>query len=240
MIDRTKDIEALSGQYDRDGVVIVPGLFSATDVDAIRDALARVERESLHAMPASDYVLESDGASIRNLWRLERHSAFFDELSRRAPLLDLVRPLVHGDPVVMGVESFNKPPLVGSPVPPHQDNAYFCLRPADALTLWIAIDPVTAANGPVHYLKASHCDGVRVHVPSGINGNSMGLRDDLGDHEPCAVLLAPGDAAIHHCQTIHYSAPNKSPSPRCALLIVYRGAHCETDETLRAKYAMAQ
>ena len=51
--------------------------------------------------------------------------------------------MVHGEPVSMGVETFNKPAKVGSGVPPHQDNAYFCLTPPDALTIWIALDAAT-------------------------------------------------------------------------------------------------
>ena len=29
-----------------------------------------------------------------------------------------------------------------SPTPPHQDNYYFCLKPPDVVTLWVALDPV--------------------------------------------------------------------------------------------------
>jgi ectoine hydroxylase-related dioxygenase (phytanoyl-CoA dioxygenase family) len=38
---------------------------------------------------------------------------------------------------------------VGSGVPYHQDIAYFCQPPPDMLTVWIAIDAVTEANGTV-------------------------------------------------------------------------------------------
>jgi phytanoyl-CoA hydroxylase len=226
--------------YDRDGVVTVPALFSPDEVASIRDEVAKIERETLGTMDAADYVLEADGRTVRNLWRLERYSEYFDALSRNTRLLEIAGPLVHGEPIVMGVESFNKPARVGSAVPPHQDNAYFCLRPPDALTVWIAIDSVTRENGPVQYLRGTHRDGIRPHVPSGVQGNSMGLRDATAGIEPYTVLLAPGDAAIHHCETIHYSEPNVSADPRCGLLIVYRGAHCVTDEGLRTNYAMGR
>jgi ectoine hydroxylase-related dioxygenase (phytanoyl-CoA dioxygenase family) len=53
-------------------------------------------------------------------------------------------------------------------------------------------------------------------------------------------LLAPGDALIHHCQTIHWSAPNKTDAPRCGLLMVFRGAHTRHDPQLKAAYDAAR
>ena len=81
-------------------------------------------------------------------------------------LVDLVAPLVNGPLAVMAVESFNKPARVGSPVPPHQDNAYFCQEPADVLTVWIALDPATQENGAVEYFLGSHHE-LWPHKPSG-------------------------------------------------------------------------
>ena len=52
--------------------------------------------------------------------------------------------------------------------------------------------------------------------------------------------LAPGDALIHHCETIHYSGPNRSDRARCGLLLVYRGEHTKTDKEYRSRYDAAQ
>ena len=235
-----EQMDDITTTYERDGVVTIAGLLSPDNVSAYRSLLDAFVRDNLATLPPEDYVLEPDGTSVRNLWRLEAHCDAFRALSLEPRMLDLVRPLVRGEPVVMGVESFNKPARVGSPVPPHQDNAYFCLRPADALTLWIALDPVTEENGPVRYLRGSHRAGLRAHAPSGVAGNSMGLRDALEDHTPFTGLLAPGDALIHHCETIHYSAANTSDRARCGLLIVYKGAQCVKDDAMHAAYAMAR
>ena len=54
----------------------------------------------------------------------------------------------------------------------------------------------------------------------------------------CATLQ-PGDATIHHCETIHYSAPNQSEHLRFVILVVYRGTHTQTDPELQAAYASA-
>jgi ectoine hydroxylase-related dioxygenase (phytanoyl-CoA dioxygenase family) len=130
---------------------------------------------------------------------------------------------------------------VGSGVPYHQDNAYFCRTPPDMLTVWIAIDAVTEANGPVFFVKGSHLGGVLPTKPSGVRGNSIGMAEPspipLAD-QFCG-LLNPGDATIHHCNTIHHSAPNTTDHSRLGLLFVFRGEHSQTDPNLKAVYAVA-
>jgi len=232
------DSADLGRRYVRDGCLRVPGFLDAETLSSARRELERYMREIAPTLPTADRTLEADGETVRNLWRMEKHDPYFDRLARASGIVELVRELVHGEPVLMAVESFNKPARIGSGVPPHQDNAYFCQSPPDVLTIWIALDAVTEANGPVSYLKGSHREGTRVHRPSGVLGNSMGLvempRHEAGD--VLRELLEPGDALIHHCETIHWSDPNPSERPRLGLLMVFRGAHTVSDPTLKQAY----
>jgi ectoine hydroxylase-related dioxygenase (phytanoyl-CoA dioxygenase family) len=141
----------------------------------------------------------------------------------------------------MAVESFNKPARVGSAVPSHQDNAYFCQSPPDVLTVWVALDVTDESNGAVCYVPGSHKEGLRPHRASLVAGNSIGLADppDSSVTEFCAVL-SPGDVVIHHCEVIHHSGPNFGDRPRRGLLLVYRGEHTQTDPRLQAKYEEAR
>jgi ectoine hydroxylase-related dioxygenase (phytanoyl-CoA dioxygenase family) len=228
--------------YQRDGVARVAGLLRQDDLQHVRAALDRYIREVLPGIPPGDRTLEADGKTVRNLWRMEQHDPFFKSLAQRPDILGLVGRLVRGDPILVAVETFNKPAKVGSGVPHHQDNAYFCQNPPDMLTVWIAIDAATMENGPIYYVIGSHKLGTLPHKPSGVAGNSMGMVDAPladADRDFCGTL-APGDALIHHCQTIHYSAPNKSDRSRCGLLLVYRGAHTASDPQLQARYNQAR
>lgn len=227
--------------YERDGVVRIRGFLSPAEAAAVRAELERYIREHLPSKPLDARTLEADENTVRNLWRLEQHSSFFREFGARADIRALVAPLVHGEPVLMAVETFNKPARVGSGVPCHQDNAYFCQTPPDILTLWIAIDAVTEANGPVFFIKGSHLAGMQPTRPSGVRGNSIGMAEApaVPLAEQFCALLAPGDATIHHCQTIHHSAPNTTEHSRLALLLVYRGSHTRTDPALQAVYTAA-
>jgi len=233
------NVESYAKLYEEDGVIKVEQLISPVDIESIREALKRYAEEVAPGLPPNDVVLEADGVSVRNCWRMEQHDPWFADLAQNESILALVATLVKGEPVLMAVESFNKPARIGSAVPPHQDNAYFCMTPPDALTVWIAVDAVTEANGPVSYIRGSHRDGARPHQASGVSGNSMGLVDCPERDSAWAGLLEPGDALVHHCNTIHFSAPNTSEHARRGLLMVFRGAHCATDPTLREAYALA-
>lgn len=236
------DFDELARDYERDGCVRVREFFSADALSDVLHELERYEREIVPGLPESDRTLEADGQTVRNLWRMERHDPYFDGLARDPRVLAMVGRLVHGEPVLMAVETFHKPARVGSGVPPHQDNAYFCQTPPDVLTVWIALDAVTEANGPVFHLKGSQRDGTQPHRPSGVSGNSMGLVT-MPAHQEADVLrgtLDRGDATIHHCETIHWSALNQTDRPRRALLMVFRGAHTAHDPKLKDAYDAAR
>ena len=230
--------DELTQLYRSDGVVRVPKLFDAAQMARIRAQLERYGHQIAPTLPETDVVWEADGNAVRNLWRMEQHDPFFEKLAADPQVLALVRELVGGEPVLMGVETFNKPARVGSGVPAHQDNAYFCRRPPDVLTVWVAVEPVTAENGPVFYVRGSHRRGALPHKPSGVKGNSMVLDAPFDPGDAFAGTVDSGDALIHHCQTIHYSAPNTTDQSRCALLMVFRAPHAQLDPELQAQYRL--
>ncbi|WP_437223024.1 phytanoyl-CoA dioxygenase family protein [Planctomicrobium sp. SH661] len=229
--------------YRRDGVIHYRSLLSPDELSEVREAIRRYQIDVVPNLSAADFTLEPDRMTVRNLWRMEKNDPFFLEFAAREKILNIVSPLVNGEPVLVGVETFNKPAQVGSAVPPHQDNAYFCQSPPDVLTVWIAIDPATAENGAVEYLLGSHHE-VFPHTPSGVKGNSIGLADPSVNErfESFLGTVEPGDALIHHSQTVHFSQPNRSDQSRLCLILVYRGSHTRTDPQLQDRYhrALAQ
>ena len=238
---KTNDPGQLLQDYERDGVIVIRQFLSADEVAVVRDEVERYIQEDLGSKPADAATREADGKTVRNLWRLEQHNDQLRALAGRDDIRALIAPLVHGEPVLAAIETFNKPARIGSGVPQHQDNAYFCQTPPDMLTVWIALDAVTQANGPVFFVKGSHQLGMLPTKPSGVRGNSIGMAEPttVPQSEQFCALLEPGDATIHHCNTIHHSAPNTTAHPRLGLLLVFRGSHTRTDPKLKATYVAA-
>jgi ectoine hydroxylase-related dioxygenase (phytanoyl-CoA dioxygenase family) len=240
--DFEKDqLDTIARQYKISGVVRIKNLLNAAELREIRAALARYEREILPGVPEGDRTFEADGKTVRNLWRLEQHDPYFLSLTQRPDIQKLVARLVHGEPVLGAVETFNKPARIGSAVPWHQDNLYFCQSPPDMLTVWIAIDPATVENGAVYYAPGTQ-NRLVPHQPSGVLGNSMkaSAAPDVTLEDQFCGVLEPGDALIHHSQTLHRSEPNTSEQSRLGLLMVFRGAHTQTDPALQADYEKAR
>ena len=100
----------------------------------------------------------------------------------------------------MASELFAKPAKYGLPVPNHQDNYYWCVNNANALTIWIALDKVSKLNGSICYYEKSHRFGIFKHSPSFSKGSSQKIRNNkaLKNFKKIHTNLLPGDALIHH------------------------------------------
>jgi len=226
------DYSTLARTFAEDGMLIVQSFFSPTQIEEIEDQLDRYISE-LEQTGADNSAIYEPGTErkLRNLFHMEKFSAYFFELAQAPELIKLARAIFDDEPVSMGVELFGKPARVGSEVPFHQDNAYFNLVPDHALTVWVALADVTEANGCVRYLKGTHKLGNLPHRPSGVKGNSMMLCElPPGPWQEDCGLIRRGDAIIHHCNTIHRSDPNRSDHDRPGLLFVYKSVRCQIDE----------
>tara|TARA_R110002049_G_scaffold93815_12_gene231611 strand:+ start:1168 stop:1539 length:372 start_codon:yes stop_codon:yes gene_type:complete len=84
--------------------------------------------------------------------------------------------LLEDNVVGKNTQYFNKPPKIRKP-PPHQDGYYFMLSPNEAVTMWMALEPVNQENSCVKYVKGSHKYGLRSHGRTGTLGFSQGITD---------------------------------------------------------------
>jgi ectoine hydroxylase-related dioxygenase (phytanoyl-CoA dioxygenase family) len=113
----------------------------------------------------------------------------------------------------------------------HQDYAYWPLGQPNALTIWIALDDVTEANGAVRMARGSHLLGERLPAVFGTGASYFRDRrpgvvgaitdpDDAGlDVE--VLELAAGEATLHHSLTWHASGSNRTDHPRRAAVVRY-------------------
>ncbi|WP_437222348.1 phytanoyl-CoA dioxygenase family protein [Planctomicrobium sp. SH661] len=145
-----------------------------------------------------------------------------------------------GEPAeAQGAEWFNKPPRTEHVTPPHQDNFYFCLAPAQVLTMWLALDDVDDKNGCLRYVPGSHLRGIRPHNRTKTLGFSQGIVD-YGDRDleiEAAIHAQPGDVLIHHGDMIHRAEANRSNTRhRRSFAMVVRGQSCRRDEAAYQRY----
>lgn len=235
--------ESLKAEFDRDGFVVVPKFLAGDELVELCGELDRYVAEVVPTLPDSDafYQHRDSPETLKQLQHMGNDS-FFDAYRRRSRWKELAETLI-GEPVNgQEPEWFNKPPGFEHPTPPHQDNFYFCLRPPNVLTLWLALDAVDEENGCLRYVPGSHRRGIRPHGASEVLGFSQGIPDyGPADRDAeRAVCLQAGDLVAHHGETIHRADPNRSADrQRRAFAMVFRGVSCRRDADAYARYQAA-
>jgi len=160
------------------------------------------------------------------------------EIQKSEKLSELARFFLQDDPEPRGAELFAKPAFLGLPSPDHQDNYYWCIEGANALTVWVALDPAGRDNGGVHYYSGSHELGVLEHRPSNAKGSSQTVKYPKGLSAFKKVIpeVLPGDVLIHHSQTVHGSDFNYSPQSRQGWTMQFKSAKSTYNLDMKARY----
>jgi len=219
-------------RWERDGFLVLRSFVNDEELELVRgriDALANEDPPRPEVEIDVDPVLrDADLPRARRL-RALFHAAHADRALRegytfRERTLDVVQDLLGPDIVYYTDQTFLKP-AGGSGAPPHQDNAYWEPHWAGAgkLSVWLALDPSTHANGCTVFVPGSH-RGAFAHETDfdrdAVFGRELSLTDELRT-AGVAVELEPGDCCIHHCETVHWSGPNESDHSRRGHVAVY-------------------
>ncbi|MSR60392.1 MAG: phytanoyl-CoA dioxygenase family protein [Planctomycetaceae bacterium] len=234
------DDESTIAAYRRNGFAVIPGLFSAEELEEIARQLEAHLRLDLASAPRSDVIFEADSErSLRCLFRIHERSAYFDRLMRDARLMQLVQRLFNGaDVIADGTMLIDKAPWTTYEFPWHQDNAYQFWNPPDAVAVTLALDDSTAESGAIVCLAGSHRESILPHQPSGVFGASRGLVSDpsTDEYSPVTLSLKPGDVSLHHVNTIHRTGPNRTSKHRRNLGFAYHSSRSVCDHTAADQY----
>ena len=237
------EFDKYKADFERDGFVIVRNFLGKEDFRELNENLDRYIRDVVPTLPDSSAYYQ-DRSRPETLKQMQGMAIdpYFESYRTHPRWIALAEALL-GEPVKADeAEWFNKPPGVEHPTPAHQDNYYFCLKPASVITIWLALDDVDEQNGCLRYVAGSHLRGVRPHSSNKVLGFSQGITD-YGDEDVARevkILLKPGDAVVHHGNTIHRADPNRTQDRnRRAFAMVIRGQSCRRDEEAFERYRTA-
>ncbi len=153
-------------------------------------------------------------------------------------ILDLASNLISNQVYYLNMGLHNKPPGSIEGTPPHQDNFYWCRKPSDALTAYVALTEQSYENGGIGYLKKSHLSKLHTHHKSKVKAFSSYIKLNKKYYNDFFFpKLSIGDVVFHHCKTIHISAPNKTlDKNRTSLAITIYGNNTKLDKLKQKKY----
>ncbi len=211
--------------YRRDGYVVLPSVLSADELEGLRIECER----RLGGMRAT---MDAVGADTLGLTHRDRRyflhapyeeSAFLSEFLFSDTLVDIAASLI-GPEVYLFLELFIvKPALTGTPMDWHQDGGYVMGHPHDPyVSLWVALDDMTAQNGALHVLPASRqpLGGAHLaqHVKDRVTNDLVGYDGaDAGE----LVEVPAGSIVAMASTTFHRTGTNTTARPRRAFLASY-------------------
>ena len=215
--------EAQLAEFDERGYLFLPELFSADEVQVLKDAA-----HAIYATDREEVWRESSGAP-RTAFAAHTYDDAHRCLGAHPRLIEPVMQLL-GESVYMHQYKINaKAAFDGEVWQWHQDYGTWQrddgMPEPRAMNISVFLDDVTPANGPLLFIPGSHKRGV-VEAGHDLETTSYPLwtlgREKVRELADAGGLVAPvgapGSVLMFHGNLVHASPPNISPWDR---VIVY-------------------
>lgn len=212
-------------EYREQGFLAVPDVFSKEEMSRARQIVDELVEQSRSVSTHTEvYDLEPthspENPRVRRLKAPLSTHPYFEQLARKDALLDIVAELIGPGIRLHGNKLNMKAAAGGSAVEWHQDFAFYPHTNDDLLAVGIAIDDCLPENGCMLMVPGSHRWPILNHHQEGyfvgaIDPEREGI--DLATAIP--VPVHAGGITLHHCRTLHGSAPNTSSRSRRLFLL---------------------
>lgn len=224
-------------QYERDGYLLFPGLFTPEEVACFRDELEAL-RNQKDVRESERAITEPGSGEVRSIFDVTALSRIFFALSRDTRILEVVHQLL-GDDVYIHQSRINlKPGFNGKEFQWHSDFETWHTEDGmprmRAVSCSISLTENNEFNGPLMLVPGSHyayvaCAG---QTPEDNYKNSLKkqvygvpdprLLEKLVEDGGLVSAKGPsGTVLFFECNTMHGSSSNISPYPRSNVFIVY-------------------
>jgi ectoine hydroxylase-related dioxygenase (phytanoyl-CoA dioxygenase family) len=211
--------------FARDGYVVKRGYFAKDEIDLVRSMIETDPAIRRNVLKIAD---GDGGSTALALWNHPGEDVF-GAIARSKRVAGGAEKLLGGEVYHYHSKLTMKMPGHGGRWEWHQDYGYWyqngCLFP-DMLSVAIAVDPQTKANGCMQLIKGSHLMG---RIEHGRVAGQTGADVERVDHameqlELVHCEMEPGDALFFHANTLHASAANTTDKPRRLLICCYNKA----------------
>lgn len=209
------------GQFDRDGYLLVRGMYSPQEIRAIAEWTDELASRPEAPGETMMYFEESRIDDSRILCRIENFVPFHEGFSTLITARRMKQAVseLFGESAVLFKDKINFKLPGGDGFKEHQDvqagwDDYAALH----ITAMIAIDPTNAANGSLEMIAGMHKQGVLGSMWAPLTD------EDTENVAYVPVHCQPGDAVFFDSYTPHRSHPNHTAKARRVLYITYNKA----------------
>lgn len=220
--------------YRENGYAVVPELLDANELAAWRDAVDAAVAERTDRIPGRVTDLPPD-ASEPERELMEYYYRVFTQRVNLWQTNDAVRELLLDSRLgrlaadlagVEGIRVWHDQALIkqpyGNPTGFHLDVPYWSFTSAQAITVWVALDDATLANGCLYFVPGSHKAERFENVVIGPEvGALFDVYPEWRDTPAVPCPVAAGGATFHNGLTAHGAGANMTPFPRRAMTCAY-------------------
>jgi len=185
-------------------------------------------------MPAQTPGFKGATLGYRKIQDLEQDPVFL-AFMRRELIRSICRELVGPEISIYRSMFMNKPAQRGTLLPWHQDGGrQWNLTIDPIVTLWLALDPATVANGCVQVIPGSHRLGLLSERGHTITPEQEA--EHCGEDRIVHLELEPGEMVLLHNFLLHRSDRNASDIPRRAFSLCLMDAATRHREQPQREY----
>lgn len=216
---------------ERDGFAVVRGAVATDEVQAVAGAFdrliataRRIAAGEAEQPAAARYVVDADPYRLHRVVWAAGADPVLERMGSHPAFLAVAEAMLGSDELVQIISQAHvKEPGDGVSFGWHQDAS----NRRYGSDLWndrdgkgtyaqicLAVDPMTAENGPLRMVRGSHHLGF-------IADPRTGVIDELPDLPTVDVLLEPGDLAVFGPLIVHGSGPNTGSASRRLFLQGY-------------------
>ena len=222
---------ATIADYQRDGCVVIRGLFSPAEVELVRTGIERnlAEPGPLFGVASTD---DDPGRFVEDFCNWRRIDAY-RRIAFDSKAADVAGALMSSNVVRLYHDHMLvKEPGTQQSTPWHQDQPYYNVDGFDNVSMWMPVDPVPVES-TLEFLAGSHRQGWLMPrtflteqakwFPEGSLSEVPDVEANRDAYDIRAWALAPGDAVFFHMLTAHHSYGVPGSLPRRAFSLRFLG-----------------
>jgi ectoine hydroxylase-related dioxygenase (phytanoyl-CoA dioxygenase family) len=222
-------------QFDRDGYVIVRGLFSEEEAAAYREHYMRLHEERKIQGDTWFTGANPNDPLVKYPRMLQMHRWDQDSLDwmLEPRIRDALTGLLGREPLAVQTMIYFKPAGARGQAL-HQDNYYLRVQPGTCVAAWMALDRCDEENGCLRVVPGSQTWPILCTVKADSAASFTDVTVPIPEGTPVVpAIMEPGDVLFFNGQIVHGSFPNRSQDRFRRSLI---GHYIEGDSQKVARY----
>lgn len=200
--------DAQAAQYDRDGFVVLEGVFDRDTIAALTREIdpleARMEAIVRDQLGGKAFIARAGEISFTP--HLVKQSAKAKAFTQHAFFRDIAYDLLGADVRLYWDQAVYKKPGTLDPFPWHQDNGYTFIEPQQYLTCWVALTDTDEDSGCPLVMKGRHREGTCAHRMTELGWEIAG--EAVGP--VAAAPVRAGGVVVFSSLTPHKTGPNRT------------------------------